>query len=175
MGSGLCARLWAILAVGAASFWILDASDAPKLWRAKSFFSSGPKLPFKRLNPLETCQWFCHNARWSSQLLNSGRWLDCGLWALAALDALLELPLAGLWHTISLFLAVRNGPSGLFLAYRLLHVLLFVLLRNLRKLVALSSSGKVSMASPSNGVHWTRQSDKKNNPTISIYEPPLRS
>ena len=96
------------------------------LWRAKSFFSSGPKLPFKRLNPLETCQWFCHNARWSSQLLNSGRWLDCGLWALAALDALLELPLAGLWHTISLFLAVRNGPSGLFLAYRLLHVLLLV-------------------------------------------------
>ena len=79
-------RLWAldtcqtgcaILAVGAASFWILDASDAPKprtcqtvgsglcetvggvaqavgsgLWRAKSFFSSGPKLPFKRLKPL---------------------------------------------------------------------------------------------------------------------------
>ena len=51
---------------------------------------------------------------------------DCGLWALAAMDALLEVPLAGLWHTISLFLVVRNGPSGLFLAYRLLHVLLLV-------------------------------------------------
>ena len=63
---------------GAASLWILDASDAPKprtcqtvgsglcetvggvaqavgsgLWRAKSFFSSGPKLPFKRLKPLK--------------------------------------------------------------------------------------------------------------------------
>ena len=48
------------------------------------------------------------------------------LWALAALDALLELPLAGLWRTISLFLVVRNGPSGLFLAYRLLPVLLLV-------------------------------------------------
>ena len=67
------------------------------LWRAKSFFSSGPKLPFKplkRLKPLkppETCQWFCHTGSWSSQLLDSGRFrrsktshlLDCGLWALA--------------------------------------------------------------------------------------------
>ena len=63
------------------------------LWRAKSFFSSGPKLPCKRLKPLkplETCQWFCHTGRWSSQLLDSGRLrrsktshlLDCGLWAL---------------------------------------------------------------------------------------------
>ena len=30
------------------------------LWPAKSFFSSGPKLPFKPLKPLEPCQWFCH-------------------------------------------------------------------------------------------------------------------
>ena len=39
------------------------------LWRAKSFFSSGPKLPFKPLKPLEPCQWFCHTGR----LLNSLR------------------------------------------------------------------------------------------------------
>ena len=40
------------------------------LWRAKSFFSSGSKLPFKPLKPLkrfDTCQWFCHI------LLDSGR------------------------------------------------------------------------------------------------------
>ena len=84
-----------------------------------------PQTP-QTLKPLEPCQWFCHTGRWSSQLLKSGRWLDCGLWVLAALDALLELPLAGLWRTISLFLVVRNGPSGLFLAYRLLHVFLLV-------------------------------------------------
>ena len=108
------ARLWAILAVGAASFWILDASDAPKprtcqtvgsglcetvggvaqavgsgLWRAKSFFSSGPKLPFKRLKPLKPLKRFdtCHGC---AIRLDSGRFrrsktshlLDCGLWAL---------------------------------------------------------------------------------------------
>ena len=33
------------------------------LWRAKSSFSSGPKLPFKPLKPLEPCQWFCHTGR----------------------------------------------------------------------------------------------------------------
>ena len=131
MGSGLCARLWAILAVGvgAASFWILDASDAPKprtcqtvgsglcetvggvaqavgsgLWRAKSFFSSGPKLPFKRLKPLkplkplkrfDTCQWLCHTSGfWTLQTLHgcfrrskTSHLLDCGLWALRESDA----------------------------------------------------------------------------------------
>ena len=119
-------RLWAILAVGAASFWILDASDAPKprtcptvgsglcetvggvaqavgsgLWRAKSFFSSGPKLPFKRLKPLkplkrfDTCQWLCHTSGfWTLQTLHgcfrrskTSHLLDCGLWALRESDA----------------------------------------------------------------------------------------
>ena len=83
LGSGLCARLWAELR----SLW------APGLWRAKSFFSSGPKLPFKPLKPLkrfDTCQWFCHTSGfWTLQTLH-GRFrrsktshlLDCGLWAL---------------------------------------------------------------------------------------------
>ena len=63
------------------------------LWRAKSFFSSGPKLPFKPLKPLkrfDTCQWFCHTSGfWTLQTLH-GRFrrsktshlLDCGLLAL---------------------------------------------------------------------------------------------
>ena len=111
---------------GAASLWILDASDAPKprtcqtvgsglcetvggvaqavgsgLWRAKSFFSSGPKLPFKRLKPLkplkrsDTCQWLCHTSGfWTLQTLHgcfrrskTSHLLDCGLWALRESDA----------------------------------------------------------------------------------------
>ena len=117
---------------GAASLWILDASDAPKprtcqtvgsglcetvggvaqavgsgLWRAKSFFSSGPKLPFKRLKPLkplkplkllqrsDTCQWLCHTSGfWTPQTLHgcfrrskTSHLLDCGLWALQESDA----------------------------------------------------------------------------------------
>ena len=100
---------------GAASLWILDASDAPKpracqtvggiaqavgsgLWRAKSFFSSGPKLPFKPLKPLKrshTCQWLCHTSGfWTLQTLHgcfrrskTSHLLDCGLWALRESDA----------------------------------------------------------------------------------------
>ena len=106
---------------GAASLWILDASDVPKprtcqtvggvaqalgsgLWRAKSFFSSGPKLPFKRLKPLkplkplkrsDTCQWLCHTSGfWTLQTLHgcfrrskTSHLLDCGLWALRESDA----------------------------------------------------------------------------------------
>ena len=111
---------------GAASLWILDASDAPKprtcqtvgsglcetvggvaqavgsgLWRAKSFFSSGPKLPFKRLKPLkplkrsDACQWLCHTSGfWTLQTLHgcfrrskTSHLLDCGLWALRESDA----------------------------------------------------------------------------------------
>ena len=100
---------------GAASLWILDASDAPKprtcqtvggiaqavgsgLWRAKSFFSSGPKLPFKPLKPLkrsDTCQWLCHTSGfWTLQTLHgcfrrskTSHLLDCGLWALRESDA----------------------------------------------------------------------------------------
>ena len=115
------------LARRAASLWILDASDAPKprtcqtvgsglcetvggvaqavgsgLWRAKSFFSSGPKLPFKRLKPLkplkrsDTCQWLCHTSGfWTLQTLHgcfrrskTSHLLDCaGLWALRESDA----------------------------------------------------------------------------------------
>ena len=79
------------------------------LWRAKSFFSSGPKLPFKGLKPLkplkplEPCQWFCHTGRLKplkplkplepcQWFCHTGRWrrsktshlLDCGPWALCA-------------------------------------------------------------------------------------------
>ena len=71
------------------------------LWRAKSFFSSGPKLPFKRLKPLkplkrfDTCQWLCHTSGfWTLQTLHgcfrrskTSHLLDCGLWALRESDA----------------------------------------------------------------------------------------
>ena len=64
------------------------------LWRAKSLFSSGSKLPFKPLKPLkrfDTCQWFCHTSGfWTLQTLHgrfrrskTSRLLDCGLGALA--------------------------------------------------------------------------------------------
>ena len=86
---------------GAASLWILDASDAPKpracqtvgsglcetvggvaqavgsgLWRAKSFFSSGPKLPFKRLKPLKPLK-----------RSDTCQWLTPYVWILDASDA----------------------------------------------------------------------------------------
>ena len=147
MGSGLCARLWAILAVGAASFWILDASDAPKpracqtvgsglcetvggvaqavgsgLWRAKSFFSSGPKLPFKRLKPLkplkrfDTCQWLRHTSGfWTLQTLH-GRFrrsktshlLDCGLDSARLWAELRRLWARGSGAPNPFFLVARN-------------------------------------------------------------------
>ena len=87
------------------------------LRRAKSFFSSGPKLPFKPLKPLkrfDTCQWFCHTSGfWTLQTLH-GRFrrsktshlLDCGLWALCETvggvaqtvgSGLQNLALARLW------------------------------------------------------------------------------
>ena len=90
------------------------------LWRAKSFFSSGPKLPFKRLKPLkplEPCQWFCHTGRWSSQLLDSGRvrrsktshLLDCGLWALReSVGGVAQTVGSGLWRAKSFF---SSGPK----------------------------------------------------------------
>ena len=70
------------------------------LWRAKSFFSSDPKLPFKRLKPLkplkrsDTCQWLCHTSGfWTLQTLHGcfrrskTSHLLCGLWALRESDA----------------------------------------------------------------------------------------
>ena len=70
------------------------------LWRAKSFSSSGPKLPFKRLKPLkplkrsDTCQWLCHTSGfWTLQTLHGcfrrskTSHLLCGLWALRESDA----------------------------------------------------------------------------------------
>ena len=41
----------AILAVGVANFYILDASDVPKLWRAKSFFVVVRNCPSNVSNP----------------------------------------------------------------------------------------------------------------------------
>ena len=85
VGSGLCETVGGVAqAVGSG------------LWRAKSFFSSGPKLPFKRLKPLkplkrfDTCQWLCHTSGFRTLQTLHGRFrrsktshlLDCGLWAL---------------------------------------------------------------------------------------------
>ena len=96
------------------------------LWRAKSFFSSGPKLPFKRLKPLEPCQWFCYTGRWSSQLLESGRFrrskashlLDCGLWALCeTVGGVAQIVGSGLWRAKSFF---SSGPKLPFKRLKLL-------------------------------------------------------
>ena len=90
VGSGLCETVGGVAqAVGSG------------LWRAKSFFSSGPKLPFKPLKPLkplkrsDTCQWLCHTSGfWTLQTLHgcfrrskTSHLLDCGLWALRESDA----------------------------------------------------------------------------------------
>ena len=90
------------------------------LWRAKSFFSSGPKLPFKGLKPLkrfDTCQWFCHTSGfWTLQTLH-GRFrrsktshlLDCGLWALCeTVGGVAQTVGSGLWRAKSLF---SSGPK----------------------------------------------------------------
>ena len=94
------------------------------LWRAKSFFSSGPKLPFKPLKPLkrfDTCQWFCHTSGfWTLQTLH-GRFrrsktshlLDCGLWALCeTVGGVAQTVGSGLWRAKSFFLVARNCPSN---------------------------------------------------------------
>ena len=74
--------------------------------RAKSLFSSGPKLPFKPLKPLETCQWFFHTGRytgrWSSQLLS------------LTVSGLAQTVGSGLWRAKSFFLVARNCPSNPF-------------------------------------------------------------
>ena len=93
------------------------------LWRAKSFFSSGPKLPFKPLKPLkplkrfDTCQWFCHTSGfWTLQTLH-GRFrrsktshlLDCGLWALCeTAGGVAQTVGSGLWRAKSFF---SSGPK----------------------------------------------------------------
>ena len=90
------------------------------LWRAKSFFSSGPKLPFKPLKPLkrfDTCQWFCHTSGfWTLQTLH-GRFrrsktshlLDCGLWALCeTVGGVAQTVGSGLWRAKSFF---SSGPK----------------------------------------------------------------
>ena len=94
------------------------------LWRAKFFFPSGPKLPFKplkRLKPLkppETCKWFCHTGSWSSQLLDSGRFrrsktshLTVGSGLCAQLRRLRAL---GSGAPNPFFLVARNCPSNPF-------------------------------------------------------------
>ena len=85
------------------------------LWRAKSFFSSGPKLPFKGLKPLkrfDTCQWFCHTSGfWTLQTLHgrfrrskTSRLLDCGLWALCeTVGGVAQTVGSGLWRAKSFF------------------------------------------------------------------------
>ena len=88
----------------------------PGLWRAKSFFSSGPKLPFKPLKPLkrfDTCQWFCHTSGFSTLQTLHGRFrrpktshlLDCGHWALCETVG----GVAQLWARGSV---ARNCPSN---------------------------------------------------------------
>ena len=60
------ARLWAL---GSARLW----AELRRLWaRGSSFFSSGPKLPFKRLKPLKPLKRFdtCHGC---AIRLDSGR------------------------------------------------------------------------------------------------------
>ena len=94
------------------------------LWRAKSYFSSGPKLPFKPLKPLkrfDTCQWFCHTSGfWTLQTLH-GRFrrsktshlLDCGLWALCeTVGGVAQTVGSGLWRAKSFFLVAQNCPSN---------------------------------------------------------------
>ena len=107
MGSGLCARLWAEL----------RGLCGSGLWRAKSFFSSGPKLPFKPLKRFDTCQWFCHTSGfWTLQTLH-GRFrrsktshlLDCGLWALCeTVGGVAQTVGSGLWRAKSFF---SSGPK----------------------------------------------------------------
>ena len=82
------------------------------------FFSSGPKL--KPLKPLEPCQWFCHTGRWSSQLLDSGRFRrsktshlpDCGLWALRDCGRSCAGCARGSGAPNPFFLVARNCPSN---------------------------------------------------------------
>ena len=93
------------------------------LWRAKSFFSSGPKLPFKPLKPLkplkrfDTCQWFCHTSGFSTLQTLHGRFrrpktsrlLDCGLWALCeTVGGVAQTVGSGLWRAKSFF---SSGPK----------------------------------------------------------------
>ena len=92
----------------------------PGLWRAKSFFSSGPKLPFKPLKPLkrfDTCQWFCHTSGFSTLQTLHGRFrrpktshlLDCGLWALCeTVGGVAQTVGSGLWRAKSFF---SSGPK----------------------------------------------------------------
>ena len=76
------------------------------LWRAKSFFSSGPKLPFKRLKPLkrfDTCHgWIldASDAPWTLQTLQN--LALARLWALGSVPDCgpywpLEQPASGFW------------------------------------------------------------------------------
>ena len=91
------------------------------LWRAKSFFSSGPKLPFKPLKRFDTCQWFCHTSGFSTLQTLHGRFrrsktshlLDCGLWALReTVGGVAQTVGSGLWRAKSFFLVARNCPSN---------------------------------------------------------------
>ena len=163
MGSGLCARLWVVAQTVGSGLWRAKSffSCGPKLsailldsgrfrrsktshlldcglwalcgtvggvaqtvgsglWRAKSFFSSGRKLPFKPLKPLkrfDTCQWFCHTSGfWTLQTLH-GRFrrsktshlLDCGLWALReTVGGVAQTVGSGLWRAKSFF---SSGPK----------------------------------------------------------------
>ena len=118
------ARLWAL---GSARLW----AELRRLWARgsgapnRSFFSSGPKLPFKRLKPLkplkrfDTCQWLCHTSGfWTLQTLHgcfrrskTSHLLDCGQtvghtgrWSSQLLDSgrfrrskTSHLPDCGLW------------------------------------------------------------------------------
>ena len=92
------------------------------LWRAKSYFSSGPKLPFKPLKPLkrfDACQWFCHTSGfWTLQTLH-GRFrrsktshlLDCGLWALCGtVGGVAQTVGSGLWRAKSFFSSKHLKP-----------------------------------------------------------------
>ena len=97
------------------------------LWRAKSCFSSGPKLPFKPLKPLkplkrfDACQWFCHTSGfWTLQTLH-GRFrrsktshlLDCGHWALCeTVGGVAQLWARGSGAPNLFFLVARNCPSN---------------------------------------------------------------
>ena len=73
LGSGLCETVGGVAqAVGSG------------LWRAKSFFSSGPKLPFKRLIP---GFWTLQTLHGCLRRSKTSHLLDCGLWALRESDA----------------------------------------------------------------------------------------
>ena len=92
----------------ASGFWTLQtlqSSGAPN-----PFFLVARNCPSNASNPsnasLETCQWFCHTGRWSSQLLHSGRFrrsktshlLACGLWALCqTVGGVVQTVGSGLW------------------------------------------------------------------------------